>query len=121
MITNLFMHPTLQMLQRSAHSLNPRFWSQAVRQILSYFKRKRDPVLLGEISLLVGLNLRQTEDLVTDLVERRLIRHCEAKEIQARPGSLGYMYLLTNPELIPLGDWDAISEALLGDPPVRLV
>jgi hypothetical protein len=65
------------------------------------------------------MNLKETEAILTDLVEKRLIRPAEGKELPP-DFTEGYAYLLVDVRAIPKGDWDLIPSSILGDIPERL-
>lgn len=75
---------------------------------------------MGEASLWIGLNLRQTTSIIDDLCQRNLVRLARDEELSSTQ-QRGYAYTLTCPQLIPSGAWDDIPAELLGDPPLDLV
>lgn len=67
----------------------------------------------------MSLNLQDTTSVVSDLVDRNLVRLAEVKELP-RDYAHGYAYLLVDEKIVPKGIWESIPESLLGDPPTNL-
>jgi hypothetical protein len=60
---------------------------------------------LGEISLEVKLNLRQTMEVVQNLIDAHVVRACTAEECSKHPYMHeGYSFILVDPGTIPEGD-----------------
>lgn len=96
--------------------LNPEYWCKVARLTLSLLRNRERPVLVGEVSLWTGMNLKQTTTLLETLSVKNLVRLATDEEIPSKSQS-GHAYLLVNPQVIPRGDYDQIPIAILGAPP----
>jgi predicted transcriptional regulator len=76
-------------------------------------RNQNRPLLVGEISLWIGLNLKQTKKLLEELVERELVRELTDEELRTFKAHKGFAFVLSNPALIPMGDVDSIPEGLV--------
>mgnify|MGYP006300739577 CR=1 FL=1 len=56
---------------------------KAYEEALRHFHRVDRPVFLGELSLVVGMSLRRTEDVLRELVEGGHVRPATREELSA--------------------------------------
>ena len=95
---------------------NPRVWVNVKRQVLSFLRNRGRPALIGEISLWIGMSLKQSTEIADALLEKGLIRKLEAKEIRdagLQEAHLGYAFVLCDSSRIPMGDADSIPIDIL--------
>lgn len=93
----------------SLDKLNPKFWQKVSRQILSLMKNRARPILLGEVCQEVKIGINAAEKFILSLIEMNLVRVID--------GGLSPKYVLVNPQVIPMGDWDTIPLSTVGDAP----
>ena len=99
-------------MSRSHHALNPDFWTKSARQALSLLRNRDRPVLIGEISLHLALSLNQTESLLDSLADKGLVMRATSADLASKNA-----FVLVNPQLVPMGDYEQVPLAILGSPP----
>jgi len=93
--------------------LKSHFWGSVKRRVLSFLRNRNTPTLVGEVSLWIGMSLKQTQAILVDLVDQDLVRELTDEELREHKAHKGYAFVLKDPSRIPMGDADSIPEDIL--------
>ena len=108
-MNNPLITPHLVMSSLAVFSSDPQFWLKMHQRALSLIRKHSRPVLLGEISLETRLNLRQTREMLNDLMELKIVRELDEEEVKRYPNMYaGYAFVLVDPLSIPRGDVEPV-------------
>ena len=92
-------------MKNSAFCSDPKFWLKIRNQVKRFLRKTERPTRLGEISLEIKLNLRQTREIVEKMIDEGVVRALTLEECNRLLNMhADHTYLLVDPKSIPMGD-----------------